>query len=290
MQQQATCQFSEKSFDVCGLKIQAALWERGGPPVIALHGWLDNLAGFLPLADRLDSTTLLALDLAGHGKSSHRSADASYHIWDDLREILAVADQMGWERFSLLGHSRGGIIACLLAACFPERVTSLFLIEGFWPLTSKPGEVVTQLRKSLLANAWPGDQKAALPRTLEQLCSQRSRSLPGVEATMVKDLVNRSVSKKADGFCWSFDRRLQFASPLMLSDEQVETVLSSITCPVELFVGSESMGTSMQDMEEKLSFIPNLVVTTLEGGHHPHLQSGVETIAERLSRGARSRS
>lgn len=68
-------------------------------PVIALHGWLDNCHSFRPLASRLKNIQLLALDMAGHGHSEHRSADASYHIWDDVREILLIAREMGWRNF-----------------------------------------------------------------------------------------------------------------------------------------------------------------------------------------------
>ena len=83
-----------------GLTLAAREWgEPGGLPVIALHGWLDNAGTFDLLAPRLEGTHLIALDCAGHGLSGHRSPDATYNVWQDVPEVFAVADLMGWERF-----------------------------------------------------------------------------------------------------------------------------------------------------------------------------------------------
>ncbi len=55
----------------------------------------------------------------------------------------------GLFRFHLLGHSMGGGIASLVAAAFPERVSSLFLIEGMAPAVRDADKVVMTLGKSL---------------------------------------------------------------------------------------------------------------------------------------------
>ncbi|MGK2915619.1 MAG: alpha/beta fold hydrolase, partial [Porticoccaceae bacterium] len=97
-----------------GLTLAAREWgDPEGLPVLALHGWLDNCGSFAVLAPLLIGVRLVALDLAGHGLSSHRSADATYNIWQDVGDVHAVAEQLGWENFALLGHSRGAMIATL---------------------------------------------------------------------------------------------------------------------------------------------------------------------------------
>ncbi|HNL32158.1 MAG TPA: alpha/beta fold hydrolase, partial [Pseudomonadales bacterium] len=119
----------ELEFDLGTLRIAAKGWgEHDATPLLALHGWLDNAASFDRLAPLLPHLRLVALDMPGHGLSSHRPAGCRSHIWDDLPELLQCADQLGWQRFHLLGHSRGAGIATLLAAAVPERVISLTLI------------------------------------------------------------------------------------------------------------------------------------------------------------------
>ena len=102
-------------WEVDGLTIAGLAWGRpDAQPVLALHGWLDNAASFSALAPLLEDYYVVALDLTGHGQSSRRSADASYQIWDDLPQLAAVIESLGWQQFAVLGHSRGAIIGGLL--------------------------------------------------------------------------------------------------------------------------------------------------------------------------------
>lgn len=103
--------------------------------MLALHGWLDNAMSFARLAPRLDGLRIVALDLPGHGHSGHRAAGAGYALWDYAQDALLVAEQFGWQRFSLLGHSLGAIVATLLAGALPERIERTALIDGLFPLT-----------------------------------------------------------------------------------------------------------------------------------------------------------
>ncbi len=104
-----------------------------GVPVIALHGWLDNANSFARLAPKLEGLRIVALDMAGHGHSAHRPTGAGYALWDYVFDVLQVAEQLGWKRFALLGHSLGAIVSLVLAGALPERVTHLGLIDGVIP-------------------------------------------------------------------------------------------------------------------------------------------------------------
>ena len=87
--------------------------------VLALHGWLDNAASFVPLSAHLRDIDLVALDMPGHGASAHLPLGADYLLLAFVRAAFAAADALGWERFALLGHSLGGVIASLMAAALP---------------------------------------------------------------------------------------------------------------------------------------------------------------------------
>lgn len=109
-------QVCERSFTYKDLTLSALEWEGEGLPVLALHGWLDNAASFSPLAPYLSQHHVVAVDLPGHGHSSHLPASAHYHLADNLYWIESVLEALSWRRCVLLGHSMGAAICSLTAA------------------------------------------------------------------------------------------------------------------------------------------------------------------------------
>lgn len=63
---------------------------------------------------------IVALDFAGHGKSSHRQTE-DYSIWRYAEDAVHVANQLGWDRHAVIGHSMGGAVACLYSGLFVSR-------------------------------------------------------------------------------------------------------------------------------------------------------------------------
>ncbi len=261
---------------VLGLRLAAQRWHEGGVPVIALHGWLDNSESFSFIAPEMPAVDLVALDMAGHGRSDHRAAHANYLIWDDLRDILAVADQLGWQRFGLLGHSRGAIIAALLASAMPERITALGLIDGLWPQTCEAGQVPMQLAASLRA-----EQQQKTPRTfasLDAMVQQRQRHGFAVTAETARVLVQRNAVQREDGqWQWRTDPRHRLPSLMMLTPEQAHACHRAITVPTELALASAGLILAYPDYAERLLSLPQINWTLYEGGHHLHME-GAQSI------------
>lgn len=108
-----------------------------GQPVLALHGWLDNAAVFEPLVPLLKAEfKLVALDLPGHGLSSHLPARGHYTLDSYVESVLSAVDHLKWDTFSVLGHGMGAGIGYYLAALQPDRVPRLASVEGSFPATS----------------------------------------------------------------------------------------------------------------------------------------------------------
>ncbi len=116
--------------------------------VIFIHGWLDNAASFLSLMPALHALApklhLCAVDLPGHGFSSHKAGYSAFHDYiDDLDQLLL---NLSPNKPVLVGHSLGALIASCYSAAFPEQVSGLVQIEGFGPLSEPATHSVTRLR------------------------------------------------------------------------------------------------------------------------------------------------
>jgi len=98
-----------------------------GPVVIALHGFPQTSASWVPVAARLAEAgrRVLAPDQRGYSPGARPAAVSAYAMPALVGDVLALADAAGVERFDLLGHDWGGAVAWALAAAHPERVRSL---------------------------------------------------------------------------------------------------------------------------------------------------------------------
>jgi pimeloyl-ACP methyl ester carboxylesterase len=266
-------------FDVLGLRLAAQRWHRGGVPVIALHGWLDNSDSFSLLAPEMPNVDVVALDMAGHGWSDHRAAHAGYLIWDDFREILAVADQLGWQRFGLLGHSRGAIVAALLAAAVPERIRALGLIDGLWPQSNNAAQTPEQIASSLRA-----EYQQKPPRfypSLDEMVVQRQRHGFPVSMEVARCLTQRNAVQHSDGrWGWRTDARLRVPSMMRLTPEQMDACHRAISTPTELCLAEQGLVLAYPDYAERLLALPQISWAVHAGGHHLHME-GAQSILGR---------
>ncbi|XP_062989706.1 serine hydrolase-like protein 2 [Elgaria multicarinata webbii] len=126
---------SELKFLVPWGHLAAKAWgSPQGRPVVCLHGWQDNANTFSRLIPLLPKDCYyMAVDLGGHGLSSHRPAGYPYHFLDYVNDVRRVVAALNWSQFSLMGHSLGGVVAGMFACVFPEMVDKLILLESFGP-------------------------------------------------------------------------------------------------------------------------------------------------------------
>jgi pimeloyl-ACP methyl ester carboxylesterase len=108
--------------------------ETGDPtahPVVLLHALFAGGADWDGVASSLaDRHRVLAPDLRGSHESG-RTERYSYELMRD--DIKGLADELGLERFSLIGHSMGGAVAGLFAEEWPDRLDRLVLEDSAPP-------------------------------------------------------------------------------------------------------------------------------------------------------------
>jgi pimeloyl-ACP methyl ester carboxylesterase len=273
----------ERAFQLPWLELAAVEWgEPGGIPVIALHGWLDNAGTFDLLAPLLEGCHVIALDSAGHGHSRNRSPDAGYNIWQDVRDVVGVADALDWPQFKLLGHSRGAAIATLVAGAFPERVSGLGLIEGGVPIPGKAAESPQALARAIREQAALHHREGRVFETRERAILERSRGFTEVTVEAAEVLARRSLREVDGGYRWHFDQRLKAQSEIRLTPDQISAFVGRITAAATVFFASVSPFTTRPEFRALITQIPQLAIVELEGGHHFHLEGAERAIAERL--------
>lgn len=264
------------SWTVDGLTIAGMAWgPADGHPVLALHGWLDNAASFEVLAPLLHGCRVVALDLTGHGLSDHRSGDATYLIWDDIPQLVKVIEQLGWSHCTLLGHSRGAMIATLLAAAMPDHVDALITLDGLSPSPQDDSQFVHQMHDSFRYTARIARQAQRRFSSREHFIERRQRY--GVSRDIAARLAVRAVQETADGFVLRNDQRLHSPSAVKLNARQIEAALRALSVPVLTVWASEGLLTRDWDLDVVAlarEAIGDLMSVTVDGHHHFHMEPG----------------
>lgn len=252
-----------------------------GRPVIALHGWLDNAATFARLAPKLPGLRIIAVDLAGHGHSQHRPPGAGYALWDYVHDVLLVAEQLDWPRFSLLGHSMGGIVSVLLAATFPEKVQRLALVDGLIAPTTEADGAVATLAEALQGRLALSAKRKPVYPSVERAAQVRQRGVGHVSFEAAQLLAHRGLMPAEGGFTWRTDSRLTLATPLRFTQAHVNAFVSALSCPTKLVLAEQGLLAHRDGLEQLLANT-SISLERLPGGHHLHLddEQGAQLVAD----------
>jgi pimeloyl-ACP methyl ester carboxylesterase len=101
----------------------------GDHHVLAVHGWFGSARGWGALPDYLDKSTYtyVFMDLRGYG--DRKDVTGEFTMEEAAADALALAGELGWDRFSVVGHSMGGKIAHQMLLQAPDRVHKIAAIN-----------------------------------------------------------------------------------------------------------------------------------------------------------------
>lgn len=272
----------ELTIELPHLTIAAQSWgDSGLPPLLAIHGWLDNAGSFAELAPLLAGRFhVVAIDLPGHGRSAHRPAGGWYHYVEYLADIQAVAQALGWARFSLLGHSLGGATASIYAAAQPEAIDRVLLIESLGPLTTAPELALEQLRRGLRQRAaFDGKALRVFPDKTPAVRARMHAN--GLSERAATALVERGITAVSGGWSWASDARLTLASPQRFTEAQIHTILRGIAAPTFVVLAVPAAPYLVDAMmQSRAECVADIEVCRLPGNHHLHLEDAAAVAAE----------
>jgi pimeloyl-ACP methyl ester carboxylesterase len=229
--------------------------------------------------------SLLAIDMMGHGRSSHYPKGQFYYLyWDGVSLIRRICRHFNWHTITLLGHSLGGAIAFLYAASYPEMVNKLICIDIASPVLRKDEKFVHEcgyiMEKFL-------DYEDILDKNLpcykyedvvELLMKAYKDSLTRESCEI---LLQRGLKKASDGSGYHFSRdvRLKIAGLGNISRSTVLEFASFVSCEVLNIKGKPG---NIFDEEEfyyevvekmKSSVAKRVEFYEVEGMHHLHLNN-----------------
>ncbi len=244
----------------------------GGLRVLALHGWLDNAASFVPLAAQLPELELVAIDLPGHGHSAHLPPGTQYNTPGAICHVLDVADALGWDRFVLLGHSMGAGIASLTAAAAPERVERLIAIEALGGLRGPENETAQRLREHVRAARALSSRKL---RVFPDLAAPiRARMMANqLSEPCARLLVERGVKPVEGGYSWCSDQRLMLPTAMRLSEAQIDDLLAAIECPTQVIYATPAQPYYPEPLRsQRIGLLREGRLAVFPGTHHLHME------------------
>lgn len=243
-----------------------------GSPLVCIHGWLDNAASFVPLAEQLPHYRWICIDLPGHGKSACRPSGAIYHYIDYLGDVYRALESLGLKRYTLMGHSLGAGIAAVYSAAFPEMVERLVMIDGIGPISHDSDNALKQLRESLHFLGRKNDAGPRFYPSWEQLVERRLAA-GDISRKSVEILLGRGTVREGKGATVLSDDRLKQRSPLYMSQQKVVSLLKGIEARALLIIAEQGLIAERSSTRERVAAIRNLAQKTVAGAHHVHLDN-----------------
>lgn len=248
------------------------------PNVVALHGWLDNAASFVPLFNHADFS-MLALDWPGHGYSEHRKPGAHYHFVDYCYDLLAVFENNQWQAKDIVAHSMGAMIATLFASAFPEKVKSLTLIDAVGLMTLDDKQVISQLREGLLSRLAINQNKQK-SFSKEAVIKARMK-VSDLHLAHCELIIDRNLIQMEQGYNWRSDPRLRTVSPYRYNYEQARHAISAVSAPIQLIYGDKGIPLVEKNLSLFKEELGEITIMKLSGGHHIHMEQS-EVIAQKI--------
>ncbi|XP_034438827.1 serine hydrolase-like protein isoform X2 [Hippoglossus hippoglossus] len=205
---------SELSVPVAWGEIRCKVWGPDhGRPVLCLHGWADNCGTFNSLIPLLPKENrYVAMDLAGHGRSSHRPGGAFYTFPSYIADVRRVVDGLQWTKFTILGHSMGGNIGTMFTVMYPEMVEALILLDilGFLPtVTKKISEKMRNGIYEMIQFENKTEEKKKV-YTYKEAVKRLLAANPTLSEQSAHILLERSLVQVEGGFVFSRDLRVKF--------------------------------------------------------------------------------
>ena len=114
-----------------GLQLHYADWgNEEAPPLILIHGGRDHCRSWDAIARSLQPHFhVLAPDLRGHGDSDWTKG-GSYALTEYVYDLTRLVKSVAAREVTIIGHSMGGMVGLIYSGSFPDKVSTLVVLDG----------------------------------------------------------------------------------------------------------------------------------------------------------------
>lgn len=260
---------------------------RDKQPIIAIHGWQDNAGTWDNLIPLLPVTTsVLCIDLPGHGLSSYYPTGMLYYIfWDGIVLVRRIVKHFKWSKVTLMGHSLGGALSFMYAASFPEDVDRIICVDIASPAVREPANMVkhtgVSIDKVLQYENLSEDKVPCYgyDEMIDIVCDayKGSISRDNCKVLMKRGMLRTPLHMKKQGYFFKRDPRLKVSSLAMMSIETALEYASNVKCKVLNLRALPGQRWEKLDyylsVIEKLKTVTDVLYVEVEGTHHVQLEA-----------------
>ncbi|XP_039966502.1 probable serine hydrolase [Bactrocera tryoni] len=262
--------------------------DRNIRPILALHGWLDNMGTWNTLLPLLPQHVgILCIELSGHGYSSQFPKGLPYHTTDYVNLIVRIMKEYKWQKVSLLTHSLSSLVSFIYTSLYPETVDMLIAIDIIIPVQNTLDFEIKALRTNaerLLVEV-ERDEKLAMHEPpaytfdkLKQVLYEGSQG--SVELHNCEHLLTRNIKKSAkypDKYYFSRDARLKYYIRF-ISCPPLHLEMAKRIKNVPYLVIKGSMSDMIKEDSDVIIDMlrrnnPHFEYYEIEGTHHVHLNN-----------------
>ena len=224
----------------------------GAPTLILLHGWTAtaDLNWFMCYEQLGQHFRVIALDHRGHGRGIR--TNRSFKLSDCADDAVALADQLGIEKFIPVGYSMGGTVAQLVWKRHAHRVSGLVLAATSGHFVSERKE-----RVGFTVMAGIGALSRIVPASIRESISHR---LYVSRKTMTWE---PWAAKEASGHEWRLI--LEAGAALGLYDSR--KWLPEVNVPTAMIITTADHVVATERQRELAELVPNIFVQTIDADH-----------------------
>ncbi len=221
------------------------------PPVLVLHGWGASIDAVRSIVDGLaGKLEVVAVDLPGFGESAE--PPEAWDVGAYARFVLELCDELGLERFSLVGHSFGARIGIVIGATEPERIARMVLTGA---AGLKPRRKPSYYGKVAVAKA-----------------GRAVGAVGGDAGRRLQDRMRRKVASQD----WLDATEAMRGTFRLVIAEDLSPHLPQIRASTLLLWGTQDDDTPLWMGREMEAAIPDAALVELDGGHYAYAERAAD--------------